>query len=157
MRSSLAAKVRKAAQGLNEFRVEDLAEKMGVLTYGGRSRIRTCLQDFTQRGEMQRVSRGLFRYVDLKKVRSKMDVIWHLVRSHRQFSTDEIERLSGAARYTVREYLLCLRDLGFLRKTGQQGWRLVADPGPETPVNTAKCERLRKHRRQTTEGGGRKR
>lgn len=154
MRRSLAANVRKAAQGLNEFRVEDLAEKMGVLTYGGRSRIRTCLQDFVKRGEMQRVSRGVYRYTKSMRARSKLDVIWHLVRSHRRFTTDQMERLSGAARATVLDYLRCLSTLGFLRKTGPQNWRLVSDPGPETPVNTSGCARLARHSRKAE--GGRK-
>lgn len=156
MRETLAGRTRKAAQGLGEFRVRDLADEMGILTSGGRIRVRTRLQDFLKRGEMVRVARGIYQYIPQKKVRTKMDIIWHLVRSHRQFTTDEIERLSGAARATAGEYLSCLKKLGFLRKVGRQSWRLVNDPGPETPVNVAKCERLRKGRRQRTEDGGRR-
>ena len=80
------------------------------------------------------------------RARKKMDVIWHLVRSHRTFGAAEIERLSGAARETVREYLQCLVNAGYLIKPDRYHWKLVNDPGPETPVNVAKCEKLKKLR-----------
>jgi len=78
-----------------------------------------------------------------------MDVIWHLCRSHRQFDTDEIERLSGAARATVLEYLRCLVGFGFLRQRARGRWELVRDPGPERPVDTGKCARLKRQRKKS--------
>jgi len=148
MADSLAGRIRKAAQNLGEFRCGDLADATGIKTFKGRQDVRTALQDFLKRGEMARVSRGLYRYVGLKRERTKLDVIWHLVRSHRHFGLDELERLSGAARSTVAEYVQCLVRAGYLRKTSRTSWLLVSDPGPERPVDWAKCERLAEIRRR---------
>ncbi len=82
-----------------------------------------------------------------KPKRTYLDVIWHLVRSSRHFDTDEIERMSGAARATVLEYLGALKHLGYLRKIDPRKWQLVKDPGPATPVNAAKRKKLRDIRR----------
>ena len=93
---SLAGRVRKAARELKEFRVRDLADAVGVQTYKGLTGVRCSLGDFLKRGEMERVSRGLYRYVEMDRPRTKLDVIWHLARSHKHFGLDEMERLSGA-------------------------------------------------------------
>lgn len=142
MPKPMAEKMRSAAQRLGQFRAHDLANAAGAKTSAEIALIRNSIRDFVRRGEMERVSRGVYKYVTQKKVRTKMHVIWHLVRSHRRFTTDEIERLSGAKRYTVREYLTLLKDVGLLVKNGRQNWRLVKDPGPETPVSTVKRIKL---------------
>ena len=145
---TFAERMRRAARGLEEFRAMDLADDMKVQTYRERRQVRDYVRDFVRRGEMVRVSRGRYRYVAVIR-RGYMDVIWHLCRSHRQFDTDEIERLSGAARATVLEYLRCLVGFGFLRQRARGRWELVRDPGPERPVDTGKCARLKRQRKKS--------
>ncbi len=143
---TFASRMREAAKRLSKFRARELADEMGVQTYREYKSVRDAIRDFMKRGEFKRVARGLYEYVPQKKKRTKLDVIWHLVRSHRHFGIDEMERLSGAARDTVKEYLSCLVRAGYLRKASRTRWLLVNDPGPDTPVNTAKCERLKRRR-----------
>ena len=145
---SLASKMRTAAPDLGKFRCGELADAVGVQTFAGRQNVKRTIYDFVKRGEMERVSRGIYRHIGSTKERTKLDIIWHLARSHRHFGLDEIERLSGAARNTVMEYVQCLVRAGYLRKTSRTRWLLVKDPGPATPVNSAKCARLKKIRRQ---------
>jgi len=92
------------------------------------------------------VRRGVYVFTRVARKRTYLDIIWHLVRSHRSFNADDIERLSGANRATVAEYLQCLVRAGYLRKPNRTTWHLVKDPGPETPVNSTKCKRLKRLR-----------
>ena len=68
--------------------------------------------------------------------RTYLEIVWHLVRSSRHFDTDEIERMSGAKRATVLEYLNRFKQLGHLRRIGLKNWQLIKDPGPATPGST---------------------
>ena len=154
----MTGRVREAAAGLSgTFVARDLNDVLGIQEYAEAHRVRQVIKELKKRGEIRGVERGVYEYVLKEKKRTKLDVIWHLVRSHRQFGTDEIERLSGAARDTVLEYLRCLRRLGYLKKVRQSHWRMINDPGPETPVNTGKCNRLRgmrqKMNHESTKGG----
>ncbi|MGD8388793.1 MAG: hypothetical protein PVG49_16725 [Desulfobacteraceae bacterium] len=147
-----AQAVRKAAKKLGVFSWDDLSVELKIPTYKDRQRMKTCVRDFRKRGEIVRREDGRLEYREFPRRRTKMDVIWHLVRSHRMFSTDAIERLSGASRDTVLEYLHCLKHLGYLRG-GARGWLLIQDPGPETPTNAAKCRKLRDLRARKKAGG----
>ena len=130
---NLAHCMREAAQQMDEFRASDLIEAIQCQTQKQRRDVRAYMRDFHRRGEFVRVARGLYTYNVQAKRRTRMEIIWHLVRSCRNFSTDEIERLSGAARDTVRVCLRRLKAQGYLSKTGVSRWRLIKDPGPDVP------------------------
>lgn len=151
--TTVASQIREAAKSLYEFSPADIADAINLQTFRDRRRIKNMLRDFLRRGEMERIAPGRYRYNGKAAPRTKMDIIWHLIRSHRRFTAAELERLSGAKRNTVREYLRCLQALGYLAKRNQEIWALVDDPGPETPANTAKCEKLKRIRRQKANGG----
>lgn len=148
MQTGLAAKVREAARARpGSFRVGDLVQVLDIRTYKEAARVTGVLRDFMRSGEVTRIDRGLYVYVNRPARRGYLDIIWHLVRSHRQFTTDDIERLSGAKRATVLEYLRCLKRYGFLRSRVRGRWELIEDPGPARPVDAKKCERLKGLRR----------
>ncbi len=139
----MTARVRLAASIKGTFTVADIGDALGVQARRDLKPIRGAVWDFLKRGEIVRVCEGTYEYRGRDTPRTLMDKIWHLVRSHRHFTTDDIERMSGAARNTVTEYLRCLAAYGYLSRSGRSRWRLVNDPGPNTPVNTAKCKRLK--------------
>ena len=151
---TIASRVREAAKSLGEFCSAELvrADYDGYILP---KRVHGALKDLVKSGEVERLEGrrttddGLlrYRYVGKEKPRTRLDIIWHLVRSHRQFDTDEMERLSGAARDTVLEYLHCLAGFGYIRKVRRGHWQMINDPGPATPVNTAKCARLKRLRK----------
>lgn len=147
MIKGLAQKIRSTAGSLGRFKAADLADAVGIKTFRERKIVRTYISDFEARGEIERVERGVYQYTGKKQKRTQLDIVWHLVRSHRNFGADEITRLSGASRQTVLEYLLCLVRLGYLKKISTTRWILLKDPGPETPTNTAKCQRLKRLRK----------
>lgn len=152
MMSSLAGKIRGVFSPGDELTVDDIGERLGIQTYNDLRRIRTAIQWMKKTKDLESVRRGVYRKVQARPGRTYLNIIWHLIRSHRSFNADEIEMLSGARRATVREYLQCLVRAGYLRKTSWKTWHLVNDPGPETPVNSAKCKRLKAIRRKKNEG-----
>jgi len=146
-----AKNVREAARALGRFSWDDLCCRLGsrVQVYADRKRLKLTVRDFLRRGEIVRLDGAMFEYRAPARPRTRIDVIWHLVRSHRTFTTDDIERLSGAARATVLEYLACLARLGAVRRERKPGtWILIKDLGPETPVNTRKCKKLQAVRKR---------
>ena len=142
---TFASRVREAAKKMGRFSKAALYNH-NYGCYVSRNTIETTLRDFIRRGEIIHVGEADYRYEPLAVTRTKLDVIWHLIRSYRQFSTDEMERLSGATKYTVREYLNCLRKFGYIRMAKPGNWQIVIDPGPKTPVNTYKCAKLKELR-----------
>jgi len=144
----ITQKVRAAASAYDgAWRAGDLANVIGIRTYSQVRFVRDVIHEFLKTGEVVRVERGLYVYGKRDQHRGYLDVIWHLARSHRSFATDEIERLSGAARATVLEYLRCLVAAGYLRQRVRGQWELINDPGPVRPVNWGKCKRLQAQRK----------
>lgn len=137
MSKGLTKRVREAAGGLGEFRSDDLINALHVQTYADAKRVRGVIRDLRKMGEIKGVSRGVYVYTPKQRPRTKLDIIWHLVRSNRHFSTDDMERLSGAARFTVLDYLHCLRKLGYIRQVRQGHWQMIKDPGPGRPREKA--------------------
>jgi predicted transcriptional regulator of viral defense system len=135
--------VRDAALKLEEFSLTDLqdANYDRVLS---RAQIRGVLGGLKRTGEILTITDGRYRYQKIAKERSRLDIIWHLIRSHRSFTTDEIERLSGAARVTVGDYLNCFRKRGYIRNVKKGHWQLINDPGPGTPFTTWDCAKLKR-------------
>lgn len=132
------------AKKLGTFTAKDLDNPLHTQTYNERNMVRKVIQKLKEAGEIKIIRRGVYVYKTKDKARSKLDIIWHLVRSSWQFNTDEIERLSGAAKATTLKYLHCLKKLGYIRQVRRGHWQLVNDPGPKTPLNTLECIRLRK-------------
>ena len=154
MERGLTPRVREVMRGFDgPFGSCDVIDRLNILGYNLPTRVRDVIKQLRKQGEIRSLSHGVYIYVEKKRERTLLDVIWHLIRSHRSFDTDEIERLSGAARFTTLEYLNCLRKLGFIRQVKPGRWQLVNDVGPETPINTARCEELRKSGVRSQESG----
>jgi len=151
MSRGMTQRVREAAAGFARFTRADIDTKLGIRTRAGQQRVRSVIHDLRKSGEIVSIERGLYKYIEKSRPRTKIDIVWHLVRSHRHFSTDDIERLSSASRHTILEYLRCLATIGCIRKTGRQTWRLIQDLGPKTPINREKCKRLRELRKRKGE------
>lgn len=137
---TITAKVRAAALILKRYTFLDIED---LLPKESEKRIRGVIKEFGTSGEHRSLRPGFYEYMPRKPTRTFQDVIWHLVRSSRHFETDELERMSGAKRRTVLEYLNHWRHENYLRKIGTKRWQLINDPGPGTPVNVGKREKLK--------------
>lgn len=140
----LAPRARAAMAMLKTFCIHDLDD----LAPAPHKKLKYVIRDFRKRGEVRIIKPGQYEYVPKEKARTLLDIIWHLVRSCKRFTVSEMVRLSGAKNDTVREYLYCLRNLGYIKPAGRSEWIMIKDPGPATPTNTAKCKKLKKMYRQ---------
>jgi len=131
MRRGITKRVREAASRLGCFTRPELLNEMGAQTYAEAEQVRCAIKDLKKIGDLRSIRRGIYEYAPKRK-RRVLDIVWHLIRSHRQFTAREIERLSGASIHTLHEYFTGWRKQGHLRY--ERGcWKLVEDPGPETP------------------------
>jgi predicted transcriptional regulator of viral defense system len=146
---TMTGQVRAAMKHLGVF---DYIHLENLVPQHPERRIRGVITEFIKTGEIEKLGNGVYRYAGKTRRRTLLDVIWHLVRSRKRFSTDDIERLSSAARDTVLEYLHCLAHMGYIRQARRGIWQLVNDPGPDTPVNTTKCARLKRIRKKQGDG-----
>ena len=133
MLKGLTKRVREAAGTFEEFGADDLINALHIQTYADARRVRGVIRDLRKKGEVTSLRRGVYIYTPKERPRTKLDIIWHLARSHRQFTTNEMELLSGAARLTCLDYLHSLRKLGFIRQVRRGHWQMIKDPGPGRP------------------------
>ena len=151
---SLNQKIRDVAIKKARFTAADVCDALNVKTFAQAAKVRDAIGDLRRQKEILSIRPGEYLFIPKDRAWTKLDIIWHLVRSHTSFTTDDIERLSGASRITVLEYLHCLKKIGALRHTPRsKTWVLVCDLGPKTPVNAAKCRRLRLRRAAERRGG----
>lgn len=152
----LSGKIREACAALKYFKKKDLRN----FDYGcfiSEKQIDQIFRNLINSGEVKKDTGNKYRYAAKKKPRTYFDIIWHLIRSRRHFSTDEIEMLSEAKRGTVLEYLNCLKWHGYIRQAKKGHWQLINDPGPERPVNYASCVEMKKNRREKKKNAAKQR
>jgi hypothetical protein len=135
MRTGLIKKMRaRLSPGMvfNASLFRDLAEKTSI---------KNSIMRMRKSSEIEILKKGTYKYIKCSAVRTKKEIIWHLVRSHGSFSKAAITKLSEASHETVKTYLREWRDAGFLALNRKKNiWRLISDPGPEVP----KCQNEKK-------------
>jgi predicted transcriptional regulator of viral defense system len=133
-KTGLTAKLREAAREFSGvFTADQLVSALDIRTFSEVRTIHPLICNLVRGEEFERVREGVYRHASKVPRTRKVDVMWRLFRAKKQFKTEEIERLSGAASSTVR---FCCRDLqktGILRKVGAGRFQLLNDPGPATP------------------------
>gem|GEM_PF-1885706 len=141
---TITLKVRAVAKMFGEYTLPDIED---FAPYLSTMQIKGAFANMKRTGEHVIIEPGRYRYQPRNITsRTYNDIMWHLVRSHRFFDTGEIERLSGAKRSTVLEFLGFLKRAGIIKKTSMDTWQMINDPGPDTPVNEAKREKLKRIR-----------
>jgi hypothetical protein len=144
-KTGLTEKVREIAQEFKFFSAGELNYTLGVKTGKDAEKVRAVIIALRRRGEIRIIRRGRYRYCGkAQKKRTKSDIVWHLIRSHRHFKSNQIETLSGMHHENILKYLRCLVVMGILKKTSQQTWKLIKDPGPETPITITQCQKPKK-------------
>ena len=141
---TLTQRVREAARYMMNFTAKELVDKLCLQTSLDARKVRHVVYALRNSGEFMCLEDGVYIYRGRGNVRTKTDIIWHLVRSNRQFETNDIERLSNAKRSTVLEYLRHLQKAGYLRKIKTGHWQLIKDPGPQAPEKARKSHKVNK-------------
>jgi len=143
--TTFAEKVRQAALQVKEFGAAELADLMKVQTYTEREGVRSCIKDFIRRGEMERVGRGRYRYVQRHKKVTARQRIWNAVRRMPgpYFDLDDIEQLTGINREAIKDFCGYLVREGYTDRVKNGHFKRVKDFGVAVPVDRQKIERLK--------------
>ncbi len=139
---------------------EEIARQLDLVSRDKKQPLYGTLRDFIRRGECERISEGLVRYVphNRPKAPPKTACMWRLIRANRNgtITVEDLMALCTVAEATAREYLRLLTKHGIVRRIDRPGnqlskYQLINDPGPEpvrNDVNAAKLRRLRAARKK---------
>lgn len=110
-----AERVRQAARGLDTFTAKSLADAVEVMTYRERSKVWESIKDFYKRGEMERVERGVYRYVKRHMPVTVRQRLWDVIRRlpTAKFDLDDLEQLTGCNRATIKDFCKWLVKEGY--------------------------------------------
>ncbi len=146
----IRAEVRKAFGNGEELGTEDLSELMGLQSYRDRRKLRDALRDFVERGEMERIRPGAYRYLGRGSGKpTKEYLMWRRLRKGAS-TVKDLMIFSGAGEDYVREWLGSLQDRKIVAEDAGGAYRLTKD-SVEMPKNERKAERLRDLRERQKE------
>ena len=129
----LAETVRQAAQKLKEFTVRDLAHDAGARTYAEQFAVRNTIRDFLRRGEMERVSRGKYRFTPVKKSPTFRQRFWDIARRMIEFTRKDLAQITGANKETINSFCIWIVRAGYARRVGWGRYRVTGRLKPEVP------------------------
>lgn len=136
----VANTVRHYASTVGRFRVAEAARHLGLK----REQVNDAVGDLAKRGELERVDRGVYQYVDVKgRARNspKMDAVWRAMRLSATWTISEIARQAGVTNNYARKLTLQWQRQRYLEAVGHK--RLTAAPGSERVyrmINRAKLD-----------------
>jgi len=147
MRKVGTAKVREIAKGLSERRLDvtcnAVSEASGVQSYRDKKIVRDILYDLFRYGELERVERGVYRYVGKpKRSPQKQEIMWRFFRMQRTVALDDLRMIGEVSRDYAQEWISVLVNRGIARDLGNGKYQLIVDT-LEMPRNREKAERLR--------------
>ena len=113
-----------------------------------RARLSPTQRDMLKRGEIERVSEGVYRWTAKPKPSQIREAMWRIVRARRTVTVADMVEMAGAAENYAEEYLRLLLRRGIVRGIAGHPakYQLVKDDGPATPQDTDKADRLRRNR-----------
>jgi hypothetical protein len=129
--------------------LSDLANEVDMILNADRHRLNETLGDMRKTGEVERITPGVVAYRGRPRdavpdVRSAM---WSVLRMRKSVTLDDLQELAGAGKRYAREFLAMLAKRGCIeripKENGRFLYRLIQDPGPQTPTDSEKADRLR--------------
>lgn len=144
-KDSFANKIRQAAKSLapqGDIKTAELGHAAMVQTPKEHKRMLNAVCEMVKAGEMERVSRGVYRYVGKKKPAEAREVMWRLLRMRRRVSVEDLVEMAGASENYAKEWLQMLARLNVVRKFDNGIYQLINDT-VEMPTDDDKAARLR--------------
>ena len=137
---TLAGRIREAAKQLKEFSNKDLSDAVGVRSYQERGAVRKRVSAFLTRGEIERIDRGVYRYVGRKERVTLQQRIWDIARRMAQFTLDDLEQITGANRATIKKFCSLMVKEGYAGRIKQGHFKVIGRLGPVALRNRDKTE-----------------
>ncbi len=142
MKTGWTEKVRQAARGLEDFGLDEMAERLGVQDYKTRRKLINTLSALVKSGEVERMGKASYRWAGkVAGQPSKQEILWRYLRARRAVTVEELQEVAGVTARYGREWLGFLVQQEMVKKAGDR-YRLVNDQ-MEMPRNEGKAERLR--------------
>lgn len=144
--------VRAAAQkleraGKSPFGNGDLADLLGIQDYRTKRLLGSGpVCELVRSGEMERVSRGRYRYLGKDERPTCQEVMWRLLQNLKRLSVEDLALMTGAGLGHVRNWLALLEKRGLARREGNK--YVLIDESAEMPRNEAKAAYLRRRYEQ---------
>ena len=112
-----------------------------------RKPIVNVLKDMALRGEVERLGGGVVLYKGREDAIDVRDAMWSVLRMRKSVTAADLQELAGASKGYAREFLGMLVRRAVVERIRRPDhtmvFRLIDDPGPKTPTNSAKADRLR--------------
>jgi hypothetical protein len=138
MAGASTEQVRRAAQELGHFTVADLISRLPVKTYKEKDNVQSLIARLRQRGEVEIVRPGFYRYLGRQDSLLKVARMWRAMRIKECFTFRDVERLTGTSKGYVKSYAYFLKGEGLIehvtgRGYGQALYRISEDAPLEPP------------------------
>lgn len=124
MKSGLANKMRDWMRGTRRpFAPKDVAAGIGIPPGPERERVARVMQNFLDRGEVEKLSKGTYRYNHAWRPKIKGKYLKRLYRAmfvSGSFTTGEIAALAGCSKSHAHKTIARLRSQGHAEQIGQK-------------------------------------
>ena len=128
-----AHEMRNAARALKEFSVNDLSGAIEIRSYKERRIMRSSLNDFLRRGEMERIARGRYRYIPIQKPLTLRQRIWDIARRMIRFSIDDVEQITEGNRETIKKFCAWMVTHGYAKRIKRGQFKITGTLKPVVP------------------------
>jgi len=133
VRTGLAGRMRKAMKAWDgEFAIREIGAALGITDPHERDRLSAARRDFLQRGEIERVAVGRYRYNHAWRPAPTREGVVQAHTLHKaiyvsaRFTAGDIQRRTGARQLTsIHRALRRLAAAGYIRAEGRRGHRVV--------------------------------
>jgi len=139
--------LKKLSPNGEKISIKDVAWELDWIFANDKLPLYAILKDMRKTGEVERPSKGFVIYCGRQKDKPEVrDAMWSVLRMRKSVTIADLQELAGASREYAREFLGMLVRRGGVEHTRRKGresiYRLIEDTGPDTPQDTAKCDKL---------------
>lgn len=132
MKGSFADKIRKTMEALGsdgaDVTVDAICQETGIVLNKTKNKVFGTLRDFRRSGEVERVSRGVYRWVGGGRKKPEIrEAMWKLLRARRVVTIADLQELAGASRTYAEEWLGTLHKHGVVRRIRPGRYQLIKD------------------------------
>jgi hypothetical protein len=153
----LAVKIREAMRvlgaGGRKVTNPELAIKLDMVFDKEKQVLYRALRDFIKSGEVEKISRGVYKYTGKTSEPQLRQIMWRALRARRTVTVDDIVELSGASREYTKNWLRMLVSREIVRRTrAGNDWKyqLINDPVimPKDELKAKKAATIRAEKKK---------
>lgn len=138
--------------GGKEVTNAQLAAALDMVFNAEKQMLYRTLRAFHKRGEIEKVSRGIYKYIGKTDKPQLQQIMWRALRARKTVTIDDLIEIAGASREYTKEFLRMLVKREIIRRIRigkKYKYQLINDPVvmPEDTDNAKKLRKLRQQKR----------